>query len=617
WTELRAPSTDTTPRIALLGDDLDPAAGLDPDHYPNLDALRQALDNDATTPDLVLVAVETPNGEIAAAHDLLAETLDLLRTWVGDKRLAESRLVVLTHLAVAASEDEAPELAAAPLWGLLRSAQSEHPGSFSVMDLDGSNASWEALRAALELDDEPQLALREGTLLVPRLASVEAPGTDAASQRIDPHATVLITGGTGGLGALVARHLAAEHGARRLLLASRRGLEAEGAEELRAELEQLGCETRVVACDVADREQLAALLDSIPEEHPLGAVIHAAGVLDDGVIETLAPEQLERVMRPKADAAWYLHELTSDRELSAFVLFSSAAAAFGSPGQGNYAAANAFLDALACHRRAQGLAATSLAWGLWRGGMVEVLDEAGVARIERMGFRPLAPEEGLELFDAAHASEEPLLLPARLDFAALRARAKDGMLPPVARGLVRGPVGRARDSVESLESRLRRVPESERSAVVLELVQTNVAAVLGHASADAVETERAFKELGLDSLGAVELRNSLARATGLRLPATLVFERPTPAAVAEHVLEQVEPQGSAPVDEHLTKLEAMLDSLPADGGKREEVSLRLQEITAKLGSNGAEEDGTSPAESIRSATGDELYELLDKQLGRT
>jgi polyketide synthase 12 len=369
--------------------------------------------------------------------------------------------------------------------------------------------------------------LREGRNTGKLVLTVPAP--------LDAEGTVLITGGTGGLGALFARHLAQRHGARRLLLVSRRGLDAAGAPELVGELEGLGCEVRVAACDVADREQLAVLLGSL--EHPLTAVVHAAGVLDDGLVESLTPERLERVMRPKVDAALHLHELTAGMELSAFVLFSSVAALIGSPGQASYAAANASLDALAARRRAAGLPATSLAWGLWaaKTGMTGDLDEAELGRLARMGVGALSAELGLELFDQARRLDEALLVPVRLDLGALRAQARAGMLPALLRGLVRAPARRA-ETGGSLSQRLAGVPPSDWERVALELVQAQVAAVLGHASAAAVDPDRAFKELGFDSLAAVELRNRLTRATGLRLPSTLVFDHPTPAAAARYLV---------------------------------------------------------------------------------
>ena len=355
---------------------------------------------------------------------------------------------------------------------------------------------------------------------------------------LDPDGTVLITGGTGGLGALFARHLVERHGARHLVLVSRRGADAPGVAGLVAELEALGARVRVVACDVADRDQLAGVLAAL--DRPLTAVVHAAGVLDDGVVESLTAEQVERVMRPKVDAALHLHELTAGAELSAFVLFSSVAALIGSPGQANYAAANAALDALAARRRAAGLPATSLAWGLWADatGMTGELDEAELARLERMGVTALSAELGRELFDQALGLDAPLLAPVELDLAALRSQARAGLLPPLLRGLVRAPARRA-GSGGSLAQRLAGVAEADREQLVLELVRAQAAAVLGHESADAIDPDRAFKELGFDSLSAVELRNRLTQATGLRLPATLVFDHPNPVAVARMLLAEI------------------------------------------------------------------------------
>jgi acyl transferase domain-containing protein/acyl carrier protein len=355
---------------------------------------------------------------------------------------------------------------------------------------------------------------------------------------IDPEATTLITGATGVLGALVARHLVGEHGARHLLLASRSGEQAEGAKELREELRDVGAEVTVAACDVADRGQLEELLASIPGEHPLGAVVHAAGALDDATIESLSPERLDRVFAPKVDAAWNLHELTKGADLSAFVLFSSIAATLGGPGQGNYAAANSFLDTLALQRRSEGRVASSIAWGLWQqaSGMTAHLDEADLARIRRSGIELLSDERGLELFDQALFAEAPLSLAVPLERAALRAQASAGVLPPILRGLVRVPARRRSASSGSLTTKLAAVPAAEHEAFVLELVRSEVAAVLGHGGAEAIDPNLAFKDLGFDSLAAVELRNRLNDATGQRLPATTVFDYPTPIALAGHLL---------------------------------------------------------------------------------
>jgi len=357
-------------------------------------------------------------------------------------------------------------------------------------------------------------------------------------RRLDPEGTVLITGGTGALGAAVARHLASTEGVRRLVLASRGGPEAPAAEQLRADLAELGCEARIAACDVAERAQLEELIGSIGPEHPLTGVIHAAGTLDDGVIEALDGARVERVMRPKADAATALHELTERLDLAQFVLFSSGAATMGNPGQGNYAAANSFLDALAQSRRAQGLPGQALAWGLWAqegAGMGGGLGEADLARLARLGIVPLSTEEGLRLLDVARALDEPLLVPVRLDVARLRAFAGSGLLPPPLRDLVRAPTRRERTGGRSLARRLASLPEDDWADFVLEAIRAEVAAVLGYDSAEEIDPETEFKDLGFDSLAAVELYNRLCQATGLRLPTTLGFDHPTPQAVAAFV----------------------------------------------------------------------------------
>ncbi|WP_460850087.1 type I polyketide synthase, partial [Phytohabitans suffuscus] len=319
-----------------------------------------------------------------------------------------------------------------------------------------------------------------------------------------------VTGGTGGLGAVVARHLVAVHGVRRLVLVSRSG----GGEGLVAELD---AEVSVVACDVADREALAGLL----ERFAVTAVVHAAGVLDDGVVGSLTPERFETVLRPKVDAAWFLHELA--RGLDAFVLFSSAAGVFGGAGQANYAAGNAFLDGLAAYRRAQGLPAVSLAWGPW---VAEAGMSADAELMARAGMPPISPEQGVALLDAALATGEPVVAPVRLDLPAIRAA---GEIPPILRGLIRTPVRRAQASAASrgLAQRLAGLDQAERRDTVLNLVRGQVAAVLGHAGAERIDPAKAFQELGFDSLTSVELRNRLGTATGLRLPATLVFDYPT------------------------------------------------------------------------------------------
>uniref|UniRef100_UPI00037425FB type I polyketide synthase n=1 Tax=unclassified Streptomyces TaxID=2593676 RepID=UPI00037425FB len=497
----------------------------------------------------------------AAAHAMAHRALSLVQRFVSDERLDAVRLMFVTRGAVAAlPDDRVAAPAAAALWGLVRSAQAEHPGRLLLVDLeagDGAVAAEEALTAAAAAV-EPQLAVRDGALYVPRLSGA-APRPAVRAPRLDPEGTVLITGGTGALGSLFARHLAARHSVRHLLLLGRRGERAPGAARLRADLAALGAEATIVACDAADRDALAAVIDAVAVEHPLTAVLHAAGTLADATVESLDARQLDTVLRPKADAAWNLHELTRDTGLAAFVLFSSLSGITGTAGQANYAAANTFLDALAEHRHAEGLPALSLAWGLWEGatGMGGGLDEAGLSRWHRIGVTPLTEDQGTALFDAALAVGAPLVVPAAL--APSRMRPDDGSLPVVLRGLAAagarravrrtapGQGGGAEGDGGGWAQRMARLPESERAEAVLEFVRGAVADVLGHPGVDAVVPDRAFKSLGFDSLAGVELRNRLRKSTGLRLSSTLVFDHPTPVALAGHLAAEIAgaPAGTA------------------------------------------------------------------------
>ncbi|HEY2084797.1 MAG TPA: SDR family NAD(P)-dependent oxidoreductase, partial [Mycobacterium sp.] len=354
--------------------------------------------------------------------------------------------------------------------------------------------------------------------------------------------TVVITGGTGMAGSALARHLVANHDARHLLLISRRGPDSAGAAELAAELSAAGAEVSLVACDAADRAALAKVIADIPVQHPLSAVIHAAGVLDDAVVTSLTPERVDAVLRAKVDAAWNLHELTKDSNVSAFVLFSSMAGLVGSSGQANYAAANSFLDALAVHRRAHGLPAMSLGWGLWdqASEMTGGLDNAGRARLARTGVKALSSLDALQLFDAAMVIDEPFLLPAHIDTAALRANA--AVVPPMFVDLINAPARRRVDdslaasrSKSALGQRIHGLPEAEQDAVLLDLVRSHIATVLGNTTPEAIDPDKAFQELGFDSLTAVEMRNRLKTATGLALSPTLIFDYPTPNGLAGYI----------------------------------------------------------------------------------
>ena len=536
-------------------------------------------------------------GVLGAVREGVCGVLDVLQEWLSDESLAGRRLVVLTREAVDAAGRGVMDSAGGSVWGLVRAAQTEHPGRFVLVDVEAGGVGWDGVARAVA-SGEPEVAVRGGELLVPRLVrAAPGPGVDAetgagarspaatdargggdslagldvADGGDDPLAgldvadgggdslagldvadggddslagldavadgAALVTGGTGGLGALVARHLVERCGVRDLVLVSRRGPDAEGAGDLERELEAMGARVRIRACDVSDRGELHAVITAIGDS--LRMVVHAAGVLDDGVIESLTAERVTTMLTAKVDGAWHLHELTRDLNVREFVLFSSAAGVFGGAGQGGYAAANTFLDGLASRRRAEGLPGVSVAWGLWaqRSEMTGGLRAGDRARLERQGMRALENDEGLELFDMVRASPLALVVPIHLDLRAARVALGDGEASGLLRGLIGGRPRRARAGVGgSLRRRLERLPASERLPVVLELVRAQAAAVLGHPSTELVEAGRAFKELGFDSLAAVELRNRLEAASGLRLPATSVFDHPSPAALAEHLL---------------------------------------------------------------------------------
>ncbi|MFI7178506.1 type I polyketide synthase [Streptomyces spororaveus] len=516
--------------------------------YADLAALGAAVDAGAPVPPYVLVPFErqTSGNGSDALHEATHRALALVRSWLDDRRFQTSRLVVLTRGAVAGPGEGVDDLPHAAVWGLVRSAETENPGRFVLADLaaqDGAPAvDRAALLSAALACGEPELLLRDGAVHGARLnrsRTASAPGSEVTG--LDPTGTVLITGGSGTLAGIVARHLVTAHGVRRLLLLSRRGADAPGAGELSAELAGLGAEVSWAACDAGDRDALAAVLAGVPAAYPLTGVVHTAGVLDDGVIGSLTPERLDTVLRPKADAALHLHELTRDLPLSAFVLFSAVAGTLGSAGQANYAAANVFLDALAQHRHDQGLPATSLAWGLWAdaSGMTGGLDEAQLRRMEQHGMGALSAVEGMALLDAALTADRPVLVPARLNIPGLRNAAGPGPVAPVFRSLL-GTSGRRTaqtrtDGGTPLAERLTRLTGPEQDRALLDLVRAQVASVLGHASAEQVDPARAFKDLGFDSLTAVELRNRLGAATGLRLPTTLVFDHPTPTALVRQL----------------------------------------------------------------------------------
>ncbi|WP_433073780.1 SDR family NAD(P)-dependent oxidoreductase [Dactylosporangium sp. CA-052675] len=502
--------------------------------------------------------------------------------------------------------------AAAAVWGLVRSAQSEHPGRVRLVALEDPADPEDGSRLAEALAlGEPQLALRGGEFLVPRLQPADAEPAEPPSLG---DGTVLVTGNPAGLAGHVARHLAARYGVRSLVLASRRGPAATGAGDLAAELARDGVVLRPVACDLSDRAQVAALLDVIAADGRLAGVVHTAAVVDDATITALTPEHVDAVFGPKADAARHLHELTVDSRPELFVLFSSISGVLGGAGQGNYAAANAYLDALAHERRRAGLPAHSIAWGLWAGatGITGGLGEADRRRLARHGLAPMAAGEALELFDRAVRGTEPAPVAARLDLAALRRAARTELPPPMLRALIRTRPRPRTESTETLTQRLALLADTERPRHVLHLVRTHVAAVLGHARPDAVGADQAFSELGFDSLTAVELRNRLNAATGLRLAATLVFDYPKPALLAEHLLDLAAPApvaGGGLLDD-LARLEGAVAG--HDEETRGVVVARLRRLLDTLTASQA---GPAAAGEIDEATDDELFALLDRRMG--
>ncbi|QKV72736.1 SDR family NAD(P)-dependent oxidoreductase [Amycolatopsis sp. Hca4] len=430
----------------------------------------------------------------------------------------------------------------------------------------------------------------------------------------DREATVLVTGGTGGLAAHLARHLVAQ-GQRHVLLVGRRGDAAPGAAELRAEL---GGAVSFAACDVSD---FAAVRDLVSDLR-LTAVVHAAGILDDGVLESMTPERLDTVLAPKTDAAWNLHRATEDQPLAAFVLYSSVAGVFGAGGQGNYAAANTTLDALAVHRRQQGLPATSIAWGPWASsGMTSTLSEADRHRTKAGGVAEIEAGPGLAMFDAAIGADEPLIVATATNPAGAAAPAD---VPPLLRNLVRAARRTAAGAAASqagLVEKLTALPEDDRLTLLLDLVRGEAAAVLALPSPGEVKADREFQELGVNSLTAVELRNRLTAATGLRMSATLVFDYATPRALAAHLLaELAEGTGldSGPsVLAELDRLEAAMAAGAPDEVTRTGVAGRLRALLAQWGTSDHDTGaGDGVAELIESASTDDVFAFIDNELGR-
>jgi len=500
----------------------------------------------------------------------------------------------------------------AALWGFARHAGLEQPVPWGgVVDLprEVGQVDLAALAGALGAG-ESELAVRGGTVFCRRLTRVtaSAPRTPQPLER-----SALVTGGTGALGAEVARWLVAR-GARHLVLASRRGPAAPGAAELAAELTEQGVSVSVVACDVAERAQLAELLDAWPAEHPLTTVVHTAGVLDDGIIDRLTPQRFERVFRPKVAAAWHLHELTKNHNLADFVLFSSFVGTVGPAGQANYAAANSSLDALAAHRRALGLTGTSIAWGLWQGP--GIADRDGVEhRLAARGLRAMDPRGAIQAMEQVLDRDETAVVVADVEWSSFttelvgtRSVSLLAELLP-AKGADPGPSAQAAADTDVRE-RLAGLPATERAYSLTELVRATVAAVLGYTDLSSVESGRSFQEIGFDSLTALRLRNRLGAATGLRLPATLVFDYPTPAAVAELVHAELfgedpgSPESEPGEGGDDARLKQIIDRIPLASLRRAGLVGALLRLADTAG-------GVAPVDSAPSSTAIDSMDMAD------
>ncbi|MGQ0836938.1 type I polyketide synthase [Actinokineospora sp.] len=539
WTRLAEPAAAPTGRwlaVTPVGDTcewIDAALGSTVDRIEVGDLDRAALaERLRGLPDDIAGVVSL----LALEKTGVAGTAVLVQA-LGDAGITAPVWAVTSGAVAVDGADTVTSPAQAGVWGLGRVAALEYSSQWGgLVDLPAVVDEHCARRFAGVLaagTGEDQVAVRAAGVFGRRIVRA---GTEPRTAPWQPSDTVLITGGTGALGGKVARWVVAQ-GARQVVLVSRRGARAPGAEELRADLVAAGAEVTFAACDAADRDRLRAVLDAVPADCPLTAVVHTAGVLDDGVLDGLTPDRFAAVFRSKVDSAVVLDDLTRDLNLAAFVLFSSVAGAIGSPGQANYAAANAVLDALATARRAAGAAATSIAWGAWAGdGMIAAVED----RARHQGVAPMDPDLALTALGQAATGAATAVI------ADIRPGPLSGARPaPLFAELPEWAATPSVDQAGALRDRLRELPSADRPAAAVELVRARAAAVLGHADQTAVGVDKAFRDLGFDSLTAVELRNQLTAATGLTLPAGLVFDFPTPRALAEHLLanllgEQVE-----------------------------------------------------------------------------
>ncbi|MEU8473386.1 SDR family NAD(P)-dependent oxidoreductase [Streptomyces sp. NPDC029006] len=554
----------------------------------------------------------------------LATTLALLQA-LGDTGV-EAPVWLATDGAVATSDtDPVRNPRQAALWGLGQVAALEHPGRWGGL-IDLPDTFDDRVRAGLGTvlgggtGTEDQLALRGEALLARRLerTALHRPLPDETGWQ--PTGTVLITGGTGALGAHVARRLAAK-GAEHLLLVSRRGPDSPGAAELTAELTEAGARVTVAACDVADGQALEDLLTkSAADGDPIRAVVHAAGVNGFGSLAQTTLADFGAVVSAKAAGAAHLDALLADTGLDAFVVFSSIAGVWGSGSQSAYSAGNAYLDALALHRRAHGRPATSVAWGAWSGG--GMVDAASAPQLRRQGIRSVRPELMLTALDRALTGDQSGLTVADIDwkrfypaFTAARPSALLTGIPEVRRIAAADARARRADlaTAGSLQRRLAGLGEDAQKEILLDLVRAETAVVLGHQDVHAIHPDRAFQELGFDSLTAVELRNRLSAATGLRLPATLLFDHPAPAVLVDHLRNALTPEGGPsahPAVADVEKLKAALASVPDDRAVRAQVTAALHVLLAKWSPDTAQDETDDDLESV---TDDEVFDIIDNE----
>nr|BAO20201.1 putative type I polyketide synthase [Sphaerisporangium sp. SANK 60911] len=613
--------SDGTQVLVALGE---PVAGADV--VADLSAMWASISEGAPLPDAVMdpsplsftIGADDPESA-ASADEVTARVLRLLQDWLKDERLTDSQLVVLTRNGVAVEGDAPINPAHAAVWGLVRSAQQEHPDRFVLLDLDEHPLTEQALHHVLT-GGESQFALRGERLLVPRLTRLDTPQPQPAPRPLNPEGTILITGGTGTLGAATARHLITHHGARHLLLTSRQGPNAPHAQQLHNELTDLGAHITIKAADATDPHTLTQLLADLPPDHPLTAVIHTAGALADATLTHLTDQHLATTMHPKAHAAHTLHTHTQNHPLTHFILYSSLAGTLGSPGQANYAAANAYLDALAHHRHHHNQPATSIAWGLWAqpSTMTAHLTPADHQRLHHHGITPLTTQHALHLLDQALATSEPVVAAADLN-------PPPTVTDPVLGRLTRATTGRpstpARPEPAYLADRLTSLPSEERRTVLHDIVRSEIAMALGY-TASTIDDHRRFLDMGIDSLSAVQIRNRLTTATGLRLTTTLLFDHPTPHALTEHLL------ASLPVDEarspansvrrvldELDRLATALGDTPKTDPSRRALTEGMREILARVmageAARAGEPEHADISGRIATASDEEIFGLLD------